>query len=71
MIKRSSRFETVYRLSGKKLNTKLEAALMLAEAHEKKDEKTSAINWYQKSLDLIKNDEIRAEVQKRIDELKK
>ena len=66
-----SRFETVYGLSGKKLNTKLEAALMLAEAHEKKGEKTSAINWYQKSLDLIKNDEIRTEVQKRIDELKK
>jgi tetratricopeptide (TPR) repeat protein len=66
-----SRFETVYRLSGQNLNTKLEAALMIAEAHEKKNEKAAAINWYTKSLELIKNDEIRSEVQKRIDELKK
>ncbi len=66
-----TRFEAVYRLSGKNLNTKLEAALMLAEAYEKKGNKLTAIDWYEKSLSLIKNEEIRSEVKKRIDELKK
>jgi len=66
-----TRFEAVYRLSKTNMDTKLEAALMLAEAFEKKAEKTSAINWYEKSLALIKNAEVREEVKKRIDELSK
>jgi hypothetical protein len=44
---------------------------MLAEAFERKLDKTSAIAWYEKSLDLIRNEEVKEEVKKRIDELKK
>jgi tetratricopeptide (TPR) repeat protein len=66
-----ARFEAVYRLSKTDENAKLEACLMLGEAFERKAEKSSAIMWYQKSLNLIKNEEANAEVRKRIDELKK
>ena len=66
-----ARFETVYRLSGKNEDTKLEACLMLAEAYERKADRLSAINWYKKSLTLIKNQEVKEEVNKRIDELSK
>jgi tetratricopeptide (TPR) repeat protein len=66
-----ARFETVYRLSNKNEDTKLEACLMLAEAYERKADRLSAINWYKKSLTLIKNQEVRQEVNKRIDELSK
>jgi tetratricopeptide (TPR) repeat protein len=66
-----NRFETVYRLSKTNADARLEACLMLAEAHEKKLDKASAINWYEKSLALIKNEEVKEEVKKRITELKK
>ena len=66
-----ARFETVYRLSSDTEDTKLEACLMLAEAFERKEDRLSAINWYKKSLTLIKNQEVREEVNKRIDELSK
>jgi len=66
-----SRFETVYRLSGNNTETKLEASLMLAEAFEKMGNSALAIDWYEKSLGLIKNEEIKAEIKKRIDQLKK
>ena len=66
-----ARFETVYRLSRETENTKLEACLMLAEAFERKADRLSAINWYKKSLTLIKNQEVKEEVNKRIDELSK
>ena len=66
-----ARFEAVYRLSKDDVNVKLEACLMLAEAFERKGDKPSASGWYEKSLDLIKNEEARQEVKKRIDELKK
>jgi tetratricopeptide (TPR) repeat protein len=66
-----ARFETVYRLSRETENTKLEACLMLAEAYERKADRLSAINWYKKSLTLIKNQEVKEEVNKRIDELSK
>ena len=66
-----ARFETVYRLSGKNEDTKLEACLMLAEAYERKSDRLSAISWYRKSLALIKNQEVKEEVNKRIDELSK
>ena len=65
-----TRFETVFRLSGNN-QVKLQASLMLAEAYEKKTDKDSAIHWYETSLHLITNEEIKKEVQKRIDELKK
>lgn len=66
-----ARFETVYRLSTERDDTKLEACLMLAEAYERKTDRLSAINWYKRSLTLIKNQEVREEVNKRIDELSK
>ena len=66
-----ARFETVYRLSRETENTKLEACLMLAEAYERKADRLSAINWYKKSLTLIKNQEVKEEVNKRINELSK
>ena len=66
-----ARFETVYRLSSDTEDTKLEACLMLAEAFERKEDRLSAINWYKKSLTLIKNQEVKEEVNKRIDELSK
>jgi tetratricopeptide (TPR) repeat protein len=66
-----ARFETVYRLSKKNEDTQLEACLMLAEAYERKADRLSAINWYKKSLTLIKNQEVKEEVNKRIDELSK
>jgi tetratricopeptide (TPR) repeat protein len=65
-----TRFETVYRLSKENMDTKLEACLMLAEAYEKKAEKPAAITWYEKSLALIRSNEVKEEVRKRIDELK-
>jgi tetratricopeptide (TPR) repeat protein len=66
-----ARFETVYRLSNDNEETKLEACLMLAEAYERKEDRLSAVNWYKKSLSLIKNKEVKEEVAKRIDELSK
>jgi tetratricopeptide (TPR) repeat protein len=66
-----ARFESVYRLSKENDDTKLEACLMLAEAYERKADRASAINWYKKSLSLIKNQEVKEEVNKRIDELSK
>ncbi len=66
-----ARFETVFRLSKEKEDTRLEACLMLAEAYERKADRLSAINWYKKSLTLIKNQEVKEEVNKRIDELSK
>ena len=66
-----ARFETVYRLSKKNEDTQLEACLMLAEAYERKADRLSAINWYKRSLALIKNQEVKEEVNKRIDELSK
>jgi tetratricopeptide (TPR) repeat protein len=66
-----SRFETVYRLSGNNQSIKLQVSLMLAEAYERKSDKDSAIHWYEASLRLNGNEEIKKDVQKRIDELKK
>jgi tetratricopeptide (TPR) repeat protein len=66
-----ARFEAVYRLSQSNVNAQLEACLMLGEGFERKGDKLSAISWYEKSLDLIKNEEATQEVKKRIDELKK
>jgi tetratricopeptide (TPR) repeat protein len=66
-----ARFEIVYRLSKKNEDTQLEACLMLAEAYERKADRLSAITWYKKSLTLIKNQEVKEEINKRIDELSK
>jgi tetratricopeptide (TPR) repeat protein len=65
-----SRFETVYRLSKTNQDTKLEASLMLAEAYERTNDSKKAIEWYKKSLEQIKDEDIKQEVRKRIDDLK-
>ena len=62
-----ARFETVLRLDP----GNLEAILLLAEVYERKGDKLSAIDWYRKSLPLIKTIEVRKEVETRINELKK
>jgi tetratricopeptide (TPR) repeat protein len=66
-----TRFETVYRLSKENYQTKLEACLMLSESYERKADRLSAIDWYKKSLPEIKNQKLKEEVNKRIDELSK
>jgi len=66
-----TRFEAVYRLSKENIDTRLEACLMLAEAYEKKADNSAAMDWYDKSLSLIKNEDVKQEVRKRIEELSK
>ena len=66
-----TRFEAVFRLSKENIDTRLEACLMLAEAYEKKADNSAAIGWYDKSLSLIKNEDVKQEVRKRIEELSK
>ena len=48
-----------------------EAILLLADLYERTRNKALAINWYQKSLGLIKQAEVRKEIEKRITELRK
>jgi len=49
----------------------LEAILMLADIYERSDKKALAAEWYEKSLNYIKPADVKAEVRKRIEELKK
>ncbi|MGC4037856.1 MAG: tetratricopeptide repeat protein [Chitinophagaceae bacterium] len=62
-----NRFQAVARLQP----GNLEAAMVLADVYERKEDKTSAVTWYNKALPLIKNADLKAEVEKRITELKK
>lgn len=48
----------------------VEAILLMAELYERSGDKTSAISWYQKSLVLAPNKEIKAAISQRIEELK-
>jgi len=48
----------------------LEAILNLAEAYEQKGDKGSAIQWYERSKQLIKNPEIQKELDARINSLR-
>lgn len=61
-----ARFETIARLKP----DNLEAVMILADLFERKQQKQNAIKWYTKALPLVKNPELRAEVEKRIAELK-
>ena len=47
----------------------LEAIMMMAEVYERKADKISAIEWYRKAGELVKNPELKAELQRRIEEL--
>ncbi|HLF45217.1 MAG TPA: hypothetical protein VI548_02255, partial [Chitinophagaceae bacterium] len=59
------RFEKVVRLQP----DNLEALIMLAEVYERKADKAAAINWYNKAVPLVKNPELRTELQNRMEEL--
>lgn len=66
--KAKERLETIIRLDSKNL----QALLLLADIYEKQDKKQEAITYYQKALPLAtEHTEMRAELQKRIDALKK
>jgi hypothetical protein len=44
---------------------------MLADIYERKNDKTNAIRWYERSLQVIERKDIKEEIAKRIEELKK
>lgn len=48
----------------------IEAILLLAEVNERKGDKSEAIEWYRKSLQYIPRQDVRAEIEKRISNLK-
>jgi len=60
-----SRFERVIKLEPENL----EAIMMLAEVYERKADKISAIRWYRRAGELVKNPELKAELKRRIEEL--
>ncbi|MEO5564662.1 MAG: tetratricopeptide repeat protein [Chitinophagaceae bacterium] len=49
----------------------IEAILMLADMYERTNDKTAAINWYRKSLPLIKRPDLKEVIEKRINDLTK
>ncbi|RYY52294.1 MAG: hypothetical protein EOO09_21840 [Chitinophagaceae bacterium] len=49
----------------------VEAILMLAEIFERKQDKKGAADWYEKSLGAISREDVKAEIRKRITELRK
>jgi tetratricopeptide (TPR) repeat protein len=61
------RFKTVMRLNPQNV----EGILLLAETYERADNKSLAIEWYRKSLNLVTNPEFQKEVTRRIEQLKK
>ena len=61
------RFEKVTRIDP----TNLDAILLLAEVYERTGKKPEAIGWYQKSLVLVKQLEVRKAIEERITALKK
>jgi hypothetical protein len=50
---------------------RLEAILMMADLKEKTGHKHEAADWYSKSLPFINNEAIKAEINNRINELRK
>lgn len=62
-----SRLQTINRLQP----ANMEAILMMADIYERTGDKKNAAVWYQKSLPYINRSDVRAEVEKRIVELKK
>jgi len=62
-----SRLQTVNRLQA----GNVQAILMLADIYERMADKTNAILWYQKSLEYIKRQDARTEIEKRMEELRK
>jgi len=62
-----SRLQTVNRLQA----GNIEAILLLADVYAQINEKANAVTWYQKSLQYIKREDVKEEIIKRIEELKK
>ena len=62
-----SRLQTVIRLDP----ANVETILLLADLNERTGNKINAISWYQKSLQFIKLQDARKEIEKRIEELRK
>lgn len=62
-----SRLENVNRLQP----ANIDAILMLADVYERMNNKTAAIVWYQKSLPLVPQADLKKEIEKRIGELRK
>lgn len=62
-----SRLESVNRIQP----DNLEAIMIMADTYERMNDKKNAISWYQKSLKFISRQDVKAEVEKRIEELKK
>ncbi|RYY61205.1 MAG: hypothetical protein EOO05_07260 [Chitinophagaceae bacterium] len=52
-------------------STNVEAILMLAEVYERKQDKKTAADWYEKSLAQISREDVKTEIRKRIAELRK
>ncbi len=48
----------------------LEAILMLADTYERVKDKSNALKWYQRSLPLATNEQMKAAIEKRIEEMK-
>lgn len=65
--KAASRLEIVNRLQP----GNIDAILMLADIHERMGNKPVAISWYQKSLPLVQQADLKKEIEKRIGELSK
>ena len=61
------RLQTVIRLEA----GNIEALLLLADLNERTGNKSAAITWYQKSLQYIKLPDVKKEIVKRIEELRK
>lgn len=62
-----SRLQTVARLEP----NNAEPLVLLADVYERTGKKKEAIQYYQQSLPLVDNEPVKAEIRKRIDELKK
>ena len=62
-----SRLQTVIRLDP----ANVETILLLADLNERVGNKINAISWYQKSLQYVKLQDARKEIEKRIEELRK
>ncbi|MBZ4189723.1 tetratricopeptide repeat protein [Niabella sp. 3A5MI-3] len=65
--KAQERLETVLRLQPQNI----QATLMLGDLYEKDGNKDQAVQWYSKALKLVQRADIKAELEKRIDALKK
>ncbi len=61
------RLQSVNRLEPKNID----AILLLAEVYERMQDRKNAVEWYRKSLELVKQAEIRKAIESRIEELKK